>query len=230
MIQKFVIPFTLLFMVASSSESGADCTKNCINWNNGGQMLRGSGKVVTETRRVDKFNAVSVVSVGSVQLERAGTTSVSVSADDNLISLFTTEVKGGTLYLNVVPGKSFQGTGPLYKITVADLRSIEIPGTGDVTADKLAEDRLSVKLSGDGSVRLVGRANELVVDVEGSGHVEAQNLAAKRARVSISGTGSVSLGATDELDARISGVGDVTYTGSPKLTQRITGVGTVSRK
>jgi len=230
MIDKFIVPFTVLFMVAHASESRADCTTNCTNWNQGGPMLRGSGKVITQTRQVAKFNAVSVVSGGSVQIERTGTAGVSVSADDNLISLFTTEVKGSTLYLAFAQGKSFHGTNPVYRITVADLQSIEVTGAGNVTASKLDEDRLWLSLPGSGSLRISGKANEFSVDIKGSGDIAARDLTTRRAKVSIGGSGSVAVNASEQLDVTISGAGSVSYAGSPKLTQTITGAGAVMRR
>jgi hypothetical protein len=193
-------------------------------------MLRGSGKVVTETRRVDKFNAVTLVTGGSVQIERTGTTGVTVTADDNLISMFTTEVKAGTLHLAFTPGKSFHGTSPIYKVTVADLRSIEVKGIGDATASKLADDRLAVSIPGQGSVKLTGSVNELAIDIGGSGSAEAGSLKAKRVKVTLGGAGSADVNATEGLDVRISGVGSVSYTGSPRVTQNITGVGSLEKK
>jgi hypothetical protein len=230
MIRKFAISLTVLFMVANGIDSShAECTSKCMTWDQGGPKLQGSGKVVTEQRRVDKFNAISVVSGGSVEIERTGAPGVSVSADDNLQSLFLTEVKGGTLYLSIARGKSFYGSNPVFRITVADLRSIEITGAGDVSANKLAEERLALSILGSGSVRLAGSANELTLDITGSGDIGARTLAAKRARVSISGSGSVELTVSDSLDVNISGAGDVSYSGSPKITQRISGAGSVSR-
>ena len=231
MTYKFIVPFAVLLMVASGNQSGAACNgKGCVSLNQGGTMLRGSGKVVTETRRVERFNAISMSSSGEIVLERTGTPGLTISAEDNLLPFFTSEVKAGTLYLDFAKGKSYEGMGPKYRITVGDFRSLEISGSGDANLTKLNDDQLKVNFSGSVSARFAGRVNEFDVDISGSGDIVAQDLVAKRAKVSISGSGDVAVNVTDSLNVDISGAADVTYVGNPKVVKDISGSGTVTRR
>jgi len=227
MMYKLITPLAILFMTASSSDLRAAC---CITLNQGGPTIRGSGKIVTQTRQVGRFNAISIPVGGTVVIEKTGTPGVTISADDNLISMFTTTVKGGTLELSFQQGKSIHATVPQYRISVADLRSIEISASAEVTATRLGEERLAVAISGDGTVHLAGRANELSIDVEGSGTIEAMELAARRSQISISGSATVNVNVADNLDIDISGSGEVAYKGSPRIRKNITGSGEVVRK
>src|SRR5262249_25987996 len=142
--------------------------------------------------------------------------------------VLTTEVKDGTLILGVEKGKSFAGKIPVYRITVADLRSLELNGSGEADAGKLDSNPLSVAGAAAGAAKLAGQADELTIVVSGSGACNAGALAAKRATVSVSGAGDVTVNASEALDAKVSGSGSVHYLGSPKLTKTVSGAGTIT--
>jgi hypothetical protein len=205
------------------------CT-DCTYQNNGGSVIRGSGNVTTEARPVGPFTSINLASSGKVVVERTGAVSLSLTADDNLLPLFISEVKGDTLYLSVAKGKSIQGKIPIYRVTVADFHGIRIEGSGDVTATRLDGDALTVAIAGAGDVRVAGRADDLTFSISGSGSLDAAQLQAKRAKVAIAGSGNATVNASDTLDARISGSGDVTYIGAPQVTSHVAGSGSIKRK
>jgi Putative auto-transporter adhesin, head GIN domain len=191
--------------------------------------IKGSGNITTEARPVDKFTAIQLSDVGHLVIERTGTESLTVTADDNLVSLFTSEVKNGTLYLSVVKGKR-PATTPTYKVAVSDLRELEVSGAGSFDATKLDGDALSISISGAGSGQAAGRADSLTLSISGAGSLNAAELKAKRAKVTVSGAGDVTVNASEELDASVSGVGTIWYIGSPKVTSRVSGVGSIKQK
>jgi len=203
---------------------------NCVQVNNGGPMIKGSGNITTQNRTVPPFTSIRLESPADVVIDRTGTQSLSVTADDNLVDLLTSAVKDGVLYLGVPKGKSFQAKSLIYQITVADLRGIDLRGSGDIKADHLDGPALSVSIAGSGDIRLTGRVEEFTLSVRGSGDVDAAGLQAKRARVDIGGSGDATVNASDTLDVRIAGSGDLTYLGSPKLTKDIHGSGSISAR
>lgn len=210
--------------------SGAVCVANCVQVNNGGPTITGSGHVVTEKRTVAPFTAIRADTAVEVVIDRTGTQSVSVTADDNLVSLFTSEVRDGTLYLAEAPGKSFQTRNVAYHVTVADLRTIESRGSGEVEAQHLDGSALAVTATGSGEMTLAGRADDLTLTIKGSGEVDAGGLVAKRAKVAMSGSGAAKVNAADTLDIQMTGSGDLDYLGSPKVTRQGHGSGSVSHK
>jgi hypothetical protein len=191
--------------------------------------IKGSGVVKTESRPVEKFTAIEL-DVGRLTVEQTGTESLTITADDNLLALFTSAVKGGTLYLSVAKGKSYSGTGPVFAVTTAALRSLAVNGSGGIQASKLDGDTLSVSIAGSGSARLAGRAIELKLSISGSGSIDAAQLEAKRAKADISGSGLLTVNASDALDADVSGSGTIWYIGSPKLKSDVSGSGSIRRK
>jgi hypothetical protein len=209
----------LLALLAVAGPNDADCA----------QTIKGSGVVKTETRPVGKFTAIEL-EYGRLTIEQTGTESLTVTADDNILPLLTTDVKGGTLTLSVVNGTNYSGAEPVYVVTVAALRSVELDGSGEIQASKLDGETLSVAISGSGSAKLAGRATELTLSIEGSGSIDATQLRAKRAKAEISGSGSLTVNASDELDADISGAGTIWYLGSPKVKSDVSGSGSIERK
>jgi hypothetical protein len=192
--------------------------------------IRGSGHVTTEARALPPFTSIRLDASGDVAIDRTGTQSVTVSGDDNLLAFFTTEVKDGTLYLAFATAKRFQGRSPLYRITVTDLRSIEINGSGDVKAEHLDGAALTASIAGSGDMHLNGRTDEFKVSIKGSGDVDAAGLKVKRAKVSMSGSGDAVVNASDTLDVQLSGSGDLRYVGTPKITMDVRGSGSVRPK
>jgi hypothetical protein len=204
------------------------------NWSDtyGGPTIKGSGNPKTETRSVERFTAISVSGAASLEIEQTGQESLELTADDNLLPLFTTEVRDGTLFLGVAEGKrlSWSGKGPRFKVTVSELRKLKVSGAASVKATKLDSDSLSISISGAGSGSIAGRSNNLSTSISGAGSLDAVDLHAKRATVVVSGAGDVTVNANDELDARVSGAGNIWYVGSPKLQSRISGAGTIKQK
>jgi hypothetical protein len=222
------LPVFLAILVLAACDVSM-CTSDCVSAGDG-PMIKGSGTLKTEARPVDKFTAIRLSVGGDLMIERSGTESLMVTADDNLVSLFTSEVKNGTLELSVAKGKSLSGKRPVYKITIGDLREVDVRGSGTIHATKLDGDALSISISGAASGNVSGRADELTITIRGAGSFDAAELKAKRAKVVVSGAGNVTVNASDELDANVSGVGTIWYIGSPKLISNVSGVGLIKQK
>jgi hypothetical protein len=189
--------------------------------------VRGSGQITTQTRAVESFTSIHLDGVGSASIERSGTPGLSISCDDNLLQLITSEVKDGTLYLSIKRGTSINAAHVEYRVTVGDLREVHVSGSSSLQAADLAGAALAVKVSGAGRVRLSGRTEDLNVAVSGAGSLDAAALNAKRATVEASGAGSAFVNVSDTLDARASGAGDVRYVGAPKLASHVSGAGSI---
>ena len=204
------------------------------NWSDtyGGPTIKGSGNLKTETRVVEKFTAIVISGSANLEIEQTGEESLQITVDDNLLPLFTTEVRDGTLFIGIEEGRrlSWNGKGPRIMVTVRDLRKLKVSGAVTVKATKLDVDSLSISISGAGSASIAGRANDLSFTVSGAGSLDAADLQANRATVSVSGAGDVTVNASDELDVRVSGAGNIWYVGSPKLQSRISGAGSIKQK
>ena len=209
--------------------------------------LRGSGKLVTETRSVNDFNRVSLSGSGKVIITQGEEESLTIETDDNVIDYIASEVKGGTLTLGTKSGKSVSPTRLRFTLSVKDLVGLKVSGSGDITSASLDTDRLEIGVSGSGDIQIDSlTAKALKIGISGSGHVElagksptqevtisgsgnlrAADLQCETAKVTISGSGSATVWATESLNARMSGSGSVKYYGSPTVSSKRSGSGKI---
>lgn len=196
----------------------------------------------TEDRHLSGFHALEVGGPFDVKLTQGSTESVRVEAPEEVIGRITTEVSNGVLKVynkhneSFHWGDAFHHRKILVYVTVKDINSIGVTGSGDVAftegihADKLTlhvsgsgdvNGMLEVKdleagISGSGDVKLSGHADNTQIRISGSGDYSARGLHTANTTVHISGSGDASVYATNKLDASVSGSGDISYGGSPK--------------
>lgn len=212
---------------------------------------RGSGNVITQTREVSGFEAVSVSYPAEVLIKQGNAESLKIEAEDNLLPNLKTQVKNGTLeiFYQRENGKHVNPTKTV-KITVVvkDLKNVDFTSAGELTVDNLKTDTLDVSMSGAGNMKLdqilvkslglslsgagsstaSGTADDLNLSISGFGDFKGADLHSQDAQVDISGAGSATVWAEKNLDAQISGAGSVNYYGSPSLTKQISGVGGIN--
>jgi hypothetical protein len=195
-----------------------------------GPVIEGSGKIVTEPRSVAGFSAVELSGSGHLVIEKGGSESLSITADDNLLQYLETEVRGRTLTLgqkdgvNVNPSKDI-----VFRLTVKDLDNIDISGSGSADAKGLQGDKMTVGVSGSGAISLEGTVNDLDVNISGSGQYHGRGMNSKRARVDISGSGGAVLAVSEKLNATVSGSGSIDYIGDPQVQQDVSGSGSIRK-
>lgn len=189
----------------------------------------GSGTAKTETRNVSGFTGVTFSSFGTLNITQTGTESLTISADDNLLPLLTSNVSNNTLFLGAKPGNSITPTKPIvYTLTVKNLNNITLSGAGKVNATNIKTSALNVTLSGAGSMTIAGSAQSQTALVSGLGSYNAKGFPTDSAQVTISGAGSATITVNKQLTAIVSGAGSVTYYGSPsQVTKTISGAGSI---
>ncbi|MCP4541983.1 MAG: DUF2807 domain-containing protein [Chloroflexi bacterium] len=213
--------------------------------------VRGSGNVVEETRDVNGFTGVALAGSGELTIEVGETESLRIEAEDNLMEYLETEVRGGVLEIGVEDNVDLRPRRPIqFYLTVKELDTIVLSGSGDVIApdleaerftttisgsgrvrmDKLDADTLDVTLSGSGDMDIAdGQVTGQNINVSGSGRYTARNLESERAKVLLVGSGKATVRVSDHLRAIITGSGDVDYLGSPTVELSVTGSGDVDR-
>lgn len=194
----------------------------------GADVVKGSGVAATQARHVGSFGAVDLAGGSNVTIHVGGKQAVVVRADDNLLDRVTTRVEGGTLVIGTTPG-SFVGRSPMVvDVTVPELHSLTLSGSGVVTADGVDTNRLTIALPGSGVLRVSGKTAALDVRHTGSGDAQLDGLVAVDAHAVLSGSGRILLTATESLDAAVPGSGAIFYRGDPaQVTTNVTGSGVV---
>jgi hypothetical protein len=209
----------------------------------------GSGEVVSETRTVEGFDEIDLRGVGEVRITVDGTESLMIEAEDNLIDVLTSEVRGGTLVLGT--DRPIRPTEDvIFTVTMETLRGVEISGSGSVivtgfSADSftmdvsgsgsaeimaLAADDVFARISGSGAVVMTGDADSLDLSISGSGAFDGEGLETDVGEVDLSGSGSATVNVSEDLDVRVSGSGNVEYLGDPSVSISTSGSGNVSRR
>ncbi len=180
----------------------------------GRNTLRGSGQLVTEQRAVRDFDRISITAIGDVNLTQGESETLLIEADDNLLPYIETRVENGTLILglteeardlNIRPSKPIR-----FNLTIINLASLSIPGSGDIYSAGLKLDNLTIDIAGSGHAQLDAlEANFIRIDIGGSGVVNIDSLFANRIDVGISGSGEVRVyGEVNEQEISIPGSGD----------------------
>jgi hypothetical protein len=216
----------------------------------GGERVQGSGKIVKQNREVGHFNALSIGVSSDVDIRLGNTESVIVETDDNIQPLIETKVENGTLHIRAAKNNLRADTRNMKIIVMArSLDKLSIGGSGNVTADKLRGEKLtidvggsgsinigqmdsesvSIGLGGSGSLKAAGNTERLQVSIGGSGKVNVGQLQSRDAIVSIGGSGQATVWAKKSLNLSVAGSGDIHYYGDPQISKSIMGSGSIQR-
>lgn len=192
--------------------------------------VQGSGTAKTEQRNVSGFS--KVVAGGAVHLEITAQKdfSVTIEADDNLLSLIKTEANGDTLKI-YSEGKISPRTKTTVKISMPEIKDLDVSGASTAIVSNAKTDSLGLDASGASKIKIDGEAKDLKSDASGASGIDAENLLVEDADVGASGASSSTVSATNELKADASGASTIYYTGEPKnLNQKSSGASSVKKK
>lgn len=193
--------------------------------------LQGSGTRVEEQRDVGEFSAVELSVPAEVVVVVGEASSLSLSCDDNLLSLVRTEVRDGRLEITRPRGTSLRfRKGLEIRIATPSLSGFEVEGSGDVEIRGLHGERFEASIEGSGDIVAQGAVDFLEASIEGSGDMRLAGVQAREASVSIEGSGDIGVHVTDALRYRIEGSGDIRYEGSPNVSGGISGSGSVRQR
>ncbi|MGY1605296.1 GIN domain-containing protein [Geodermatophilus sp. SYSU D00815] len=188
--------------------------------------------------------------VTGVRLQTSGTLSITPAlagtAGSVIIDRLTSDVDDGILVLGLAgPGASLgdvrytltlprvdslvvKGSGDVVAESVpSDSLSIAVDGSGQVEVSGVAVDRLDVALTGSGTVEAEGSAGTQEVLVQGSGDYAAVSLDSRRATVTVSGSGNAEVRVTETLAAVVEGSGDIRHSGGADVTSTVEDSGEV---
>jgi hypothetical protein len=155
---------------------------------------------------------------------------ITVSGDDNLVPLVKTEVRDSRLLVYAIQDVDPR-TDLSVNITTPGVRSVSASGLSSVELTNVRGDRLTLVLSGAGSMRAEGTVHNADLVITGAGRMTTAKLTASNLGITMSGAGKAEVFATDTLDVTISGAGSVNYYGNPReVTKNISGVGFVTKK
>jgi hypothetical protein len=188
----------------------------------------GSGTIVTESTMVMGFSSVLLAGEGKVLIAVAGSESLTVTSDDNILPRLTFEVIGSELRLGTEANTDVEPSqGIDYMVTAAQLNGIRLTGVGEINAAMVDTTTFTVEHTGVGSMTAEGRADRQDVTISGVGSYRAPDLSSLEASVEVSGVTTVELRVSDRLEGSVGSGATLEYWGDPTID--VTGSGTVRR-
>lgn len=235
-----------IFMVAASSLLLLSSCREIF-----AKRIRGNGNITTQTRSAAQFNKVAVSGNIDVYVGQDSSASIRVEADDNLQSYVETINDGNTLRIKTQEGYNlrssrqikvyvsapsftrFEASGACdifgqNKITVSSDVDFDLSGSCDLTMD-LNAPKISVGVSGAGTIKLKGETKDFRVHGSGSTDIKCVDLLAETVDLDISGAGDAEVYASVKLTGSISGAASVRYKGSPQTNIHTSGASSVNK-
>jgi len=210
--------------------------------------IKGNGNVQTEHREVNNFETIKVNGAFTIYLSQNDEYSLKVVADENLMDIIKTKVKGDVLYISTeksiykskeiklyigfkhLSGLKANGAISLKSDQILRFNELNIEINGASSANlELTANRLRIDNSGASTIKLSGKCEEVSIDISGAGSISAYDLIVKRGSIDISGVGSGKVYVEEDLRVNISGIGSVKYKGEPKITSDISFLGSLKK-
>lgn len=117
------------------------------------------------------------------------------------------------------------GSGRVTTNSMSGDAEIVIGGSGEAVANGVAADNLEVIIGGSGRAQLAGQTEGLEISIGGSGTADMAALQANRAEVNIGGSGNATFASDGTVEATIAGSGTVRVRGSASCTINSVGSG-----
>ncbi|HUL79043.1 MAG TPA: DUF2807 domain-containing protein [Vicinamibacteria bacterium] len=208
---------------------GCGHTDNITSVNPAGGIV-GSGVLASESRPVSGFDAVTVDAPFHVLLTPGGGESLQVTAEDNVLPLVQSEVRGGRLFLGLVPHGNLTLTREiLCRVTVAEIRDFDASGAARIEIKGVEAAGLGVRLSGAAAGSAGGAVGHLTLDLTGASRWSAVDLRSQTVAANVSGASYALVRAVESLVANVSGASTLEYAGDPAVEQTVSGTSVLRR-
>ncbi len=223
---------------------------SCQSFSGSGEVIKGNGTIETKSFPQNNFNALSISGGWIADIRYSETFSIQIETDENIFPYLDVFLTGTTLNIGFKSGYSISPTQCKVSITMPaliklqtagsltavissfnmpkDSMSIDISGSGNITARDITVNTLKVDVSGSGDFSATGKAENMIADVSGSGDIKTTDFETEKADISISGSGSAKVWVTRHLKADIGASGSIRYKGNPVIETKSSGSGRIS--
>ncbi len=194
----------------------------------------GSGHRISETREVAPFTKIDISDGVKATVSVGAPAPLVITGDDNVLELFTIEVRNGTLVIEVEGLQGFSTQQPI-EVTVGaeTLTAVGASGASTLFADKATGDSVSVSASGASNVviaevdartwlvldasgasilSLTGTAPSLEIDASGASRIDP-GLSVVNAKVSLSGASTAAIELSGSVSGSLSGASTLYVSG-----------------
>ena len=215
--KKLILPFVAISLLFTIS---CDDDDNRVR-------ITGSGNIITESRTVDSYSQIEIRSVIDATIAFGSTPGLSVSADDNIIDLVSTEVAGNKLIISLPEG-DYEDISVNVSLVNPNLRTLTSSGVNNITVSGFENlDQLDVIMTGVGNIEMSGSSDVLNINSSGSMNFSGFEFVTNTCDINLSGVGNIEITVNELLTGSLTGVGNILYRGSPQVNISVTGVGNV---
>ncbi len=171
----------------------------------------------------------------TVHVKQGSSEGVIIKGKEDAIGNLDLDVVSNLWKIDFIDGRCMRNHDLVIEITVQDLNSLKISGSGDIFANSdtfQLDDELSLNISGSGNIHLLANAPSLESKISGSGDIILEGHA-PASEINITGSGKVRAYDLQTTDSKITvtGSGDAhVWVDGGALDVRITGSGTVYYK
>jgi hypothetical protein len=222
-------------------------TTGC-DWNVG-MCEEANGGAVEKVFDMPIITDISLNISASIYIKQGTTQSVEIHGKQDAIDRLNTNVTSGLWEIEFLKGECMSNHEIVIYITVADINSVKISGSGDIYMNEdtislnhaleykilgsgrinalLNVTEVNTSIAGSGELNLAGYAEDNDISISGSGDINAFDLLSKNCKINVSGSGNSEVYVEGGiLDVKISGSGKVYYKGTPSsFNMNITGSG-----
>jgi len=223
---------TALLLLAILAFSSTSCVIG--SWDN---HITGNGNVVEETRDVSGFTGIHVSSGIDVYLTEGESFEVRVEADENLLDVIETKLKGDILVVGTDRVSIRKAKSKKVHVTLPELETLKITSAGDCEGQtpfhcgdlrlsissagdltlEVEADKINLDISSSGDARMSGKAGILDVSLSSAGDLHAFDLVADKVSVDVSSAGDARVHATEEISMSCSSAGNIYYKGDAEV-------------
>ncbi|MFT7238373.1 MAG: hypothetical protein ACI93L_002462 [Cyclobacteriaceae bacterium] len=209
----------LLFLIVFTS---------CIDEDTGVTLV-GSDNIISEARQAAGFKEINISGVLAVDIRYGEEYSVTVRANDNIISRITTETSLERISIRLATdNNSLENiiaevviiTPELVKITNEGISTIDLSGFEQLST-------LTIQSQGIGNITATGSVVDLSLTLTGIGSYSGFDFIADQCEIDLEGIGSAEVTAKESLTGSLKGIGNLSYKGDADVQINDSGIGTV---
>ncbi len=200
------------------------------------KRIKGSGKLIKETRNLSSFHALEVGGAFEVELIKSTETKIIIKTDDNIMPYISTRVSGGELeiettqdidnatalsliiYYQNLDELDISGAAELFSKDILTTNHLELDfsGAADITL-KIEVESLEADFSGATDIEFDGKVKNAEIEISGAATLRAYGLEVNDLDLEVSGAANAKVLAIDHMKVDCSGASSVRYKGNPSL-------------
>lgn len=179
-----------------------------------GNLLKGSGKIVTNTIDINNITEVEQSSSIDIIINKSDTEKFTIETDDNIIQYIEYKIENNKIIFDLKNEISLIGINPtkckIY-VNLKQLSKVENNGSGDIDINNFNSNFTNVYNSGSGNINLYNiTLTDLTIKNDGSGDIKSENSILNKVKINNDGSGDIVMqGKTNILDITNGGSGDI---------------------